>query len=323
MHAYRPDHYEELGVARHADAERIRTAYRALAKQLHPDLSEDSRSESTEAFLRLQEAYDVLRDPQRRALYDQELDRRAALDHAAREAARRPIEPGAAPTTVPNATAVPRPVPGRPPRPSRLPGLGVFVAAIALVVFVTAGILTWRLLSRPEPPAISSVEVEPDNPGRPARGGGSASKEASDPGSLSKEADRAVQAQVERVEAARKRMAAQLAELDARKPSSSGGSPSKPPTMRMARVECIGRGTNIVLTRENDVAKVSYDKGPKVQARVSDLGTGTVLVSRIEPTNKMAIAFTKGDSNGTTLLMFDQAGSVQQTFNVTCTGVAF
>jgi curved DNA-binding protein CbpA len=39
MHAYRPTHYEALGVARSADAEAIRTAWRAKAKQVRPDLS--------------------------------------------------------------------------------------------------------------------------------------------------------------------------------------------------------------------------------------------------------------------------------------------
>jgi len=80
MHAYRPDHYEALGVSRSADADAIRTAWRAQAKQLHPDLSD---GESNEAFRRLQEAYDVLRDPQRRAHYDDTLARQAALAQAA------------------------------------------------------------------------------------------------------------------------------------------------------------------------------------------------------------------------------------------------
>jgi len=70
-----------LGIPRSADAEAIRTAYRAQAKQLHPDLSEGP---SNEVFRRLQEAYDVLRDPERRAHYD---------DTLARPAARRPIRP--------------------------------------------------------------------------------------------------------------------------------------------------------------------------------------------------------------------------------------
>jgi hypothetical protein len=115
---------------------------------------------------------------------------------------------------------------------------------------------------------------------------------------------------------------AQLSELDARKPASDNGAARKAPTLLVSRVECIGRGTSIVLTREKDTAKVSYDNGPEVHPRISEVGT-TILVSRIEPTNKVAIAFTRGDRSGTTLLMFDQAGSVQQTFNVECTVAAF
>src|SRR5690348_11416238 len=98
MHAYRPNHYEALGVQRHADAEAIRRAWREQAKQLHPDLSEE---ESNEAFLRLQEAYDVLRDPELRAHYDESLDREAAMADAARRAAHRPIRPTAAPRPSP------------------------------------------------------------------------------------------------------------------------------------------------------------------------------------------------------------------------------
>ena len=60
-----------------------------------------------------------------------------------------------------------------------------------------------------------------------------------------------------------------------------------------------------------------------MQPRIGDLGTGAVLVSRIEPTNKIAIGFTKGDRTATTLLMFDETGRVQQTFPIECTVAAF
>jgi hypothetical protein len=60
-----------------------------------------------------------------------------------------------------------------------------------------------------------------------------------------------------------------------------------------------------------------------VQPQISDVGSGIVLVSPTEPSNKFAIGFTRGDRNGTTLLMFDEAGRVQQTFNVECTVAAF
>jgi hypothetical protein len=247
----------------------------------------------------------VLRDPERRAHYD---------DSLARPAARRPIRP-----PLKTKTTAPPPASGRPPLLRRTPilGLGRFLAAIGLVVIVTAGIAGWQLYFSPEPqPTTLIVKVDRDNRGR-------APALPADPGILTKEVDRAVQAQIERVEAAKKRMAEQLSELEAHKPPPSVGASGKTPILLGSRVECTGRGTDIVLTREHDIAKVSYDNGPQVQPRISDLGTGSILVSRIEPTNKMAIAFTKGDRAGTTLLMFDEAGRVQQTFPIECTVAAF
>ena len=312
MHAYRPNYYEALGVPRSADAEAIRTAYRAHAKQLHPDLSEGGGGETGEAFLRLQEAYDVLRDPGRRADYDDTLDREAATARAARQAAAQRIRP--------TRTVSRAPPSSRPPQPQRrgpspFLGLGRYFAAVGLVVIVTAGIAAWQLFFVPEPQPLVYVKVDRDAGRRPAL--------PADPGILTKEVDHAVQAQIERVEAARKRMATQLSELDAHKPATGGGAPGKAPAMLAARVQCTGRGTNIVLTRDKDAARVSYDNGPEVQPRISDLGTGTVLVSRIEPSNKIAIGFTKGERTGTTLLMFDEAGRVQQTFPIECTVAAF
>lgn len=330
MHAYRPNHYEQLGVPRTADAEAIRTAYRGLAKQLHPDLTDGAPAEAKDAFLRVQEAYDVLRDPQRRAHYDYELAREAAKAAAARESMRQPLQVRPAPKP-----PVPTPQPAAPGQPARMLGLRRYVAAIGLVVLVTAGIVTWQLFFKPKPQPIIIVKVDPAERTRPSRGpspgtGGAniaappaATEPPAEAGVLTREVDRIVQAQVERVEAAKKRMETQLSELEAKKPPPNSGSPRKAPALLVSQVQCIGRGTNIVLMKENDGAKVSYDNGPPVQPRISDLGTGTVLVSRIEPTNKIAIGFTKGDRNGTRLLLFDQAGSVQQTFNVECTAAAF
>ena len=298
MHAYRPNHYEALGVPRSADAEAIRTAWRAHAKQLHPDLSEGP---SSEAFLRLQEAYDVLRDPERRASYDDTLAREAAMADAARQAALRPPPPRRVP---------PQRSPSRLPLP--IVGLRRFLAAIALVVIVTGGIVVWQLFFSPEPEPILIVKVDRDpRASRPAL--------PADPGILTKEVDRGVQAQIERVEAARKRVETQLSELDAHKAPAT----TTMPAMLAARVQCTGRGTNIVMTRDKDGAKVAYDNGPPVQPRISDLGSGTVLVSRIEPSNKIAIGFTKGDRSATKLLLFDEAGRVLQTFPVDCTAAAF
>jgi molecular chaperone DnaJ len=63
------DYYQTLGVARDADAESIKKAYRRLAMENHPDRN-PGNPEAEERFKRATEAYEVLRDPERRALYD-------------------------------------------------------------------------------------------------------------------------------------------------------------------------------------------------------------------------------------------------------------
>jgi len=62
------DYYELLGVARDAEAEEIRRAYRKLARRYHPDVNKEQGAE--ERFKEISEAYDVLSDPDKRARYD-------------------------------------------------------------------------------------------------------------------------------------------------------------------------------------------------------------------------------------------------------------
>lgn len=62
------DYYEVLGIDRGAGPEEIKKAYRKLARQYHPDVNPDKKTE--EKFKEIQEAYDVLCDPQKRATYD-------------------------------------------------------------------------------------------------------------------------------------------------------------------------------------------------------------------------------------------------------------
>ncbi|MFO1436370.1 MAG: DnaJ C-terminal domain-containing protein [Gammaproteobacteria bacterium] len=63
------DYYEIMGVARGASQDDIKRAYRKLAKKYHPDVSKEPHAE--ERFKELQEAYEVLKDPEKRAAYDQ------------------------------------------------------------------------------------------------------------------------------------------------------------------------------------------------------------------------------------------------------------
>jgi molecular chaperone DnaJ len=63
------DYYDVLGVARDADQDAVKRAYRKLAMQYHPDRSGGDKG-SEERFKEATEAYEVLRDPEKRAQYD-------------------------------------------------------------------------------------------------------------------------------------------------------------------------------------------------------------------------------------------------------------
>jgi molecular chaperone DnaJ len=63
------DAYEVLGVARDADEREIKKAFRAKARELHPDVNQDD-PEAEEKFKELAAAQEILLDPERRAVYD-------------------------------------------------------------------------------------------------------------------------------------------------------------------------------------------------------------------------------------------------------------
>ena len=65
------DYYEVLGVPRSATAEEIKRAYRKLARKHHPDLQPPAqRAKASERFQEINEAHEVLSDPEKRAKYD-------------------------------------------------------------------------------------------------------------------------------------------------------------------------------------------------------------------------------------------------------------
>jgi DnaJ-class molecular chaperone len=64
------DYYAILGVAKTAAAKDIKSAYRKLAKKWHPDANSDNQKQAEEKFKDIQEAYEVLGDPEKRSKYD-------------------------------------------------------------------------------------------------------------------------------------------------------------------------------------------------------------------------------------------------------------
>jgi curved DNA-binding protein len=63
------DYYKIMGVARDVDQDELKRVYRRLARKYHPDVSKEANAEAR--FKEVQEAYEVLKDPQKRAAYDQ------------------------------------------------------------------------------------------------------------------------------------------------------------------------------------------------------------------------------------------------------------
>src|SRR5215510_13316554 len=63
------DYYETLGVTRDSKEEEIKKSYRKLARKYHPDLNPNNK-QAEERFKEIQEAYEVLSDPEKRKKYD-------------------------------------------------------------------------------------------------------------------------------------------------------------------------------------------------------------------------------------------------------------
>ena len=333
MTASRPDYYALLGIAADADGEAVRAAYRALAKQHHPDLAGHDDPESTERFLQIQEAYDVLGDTDRRAQYDLERRRQEDLEEARRlqrelaeKKSRGPIPPGARVAIRPP-TAF-----GPPPKPAAT-NRWLYGGAILLVLSTVGFILFQERQKNIAAQQEQITVVRVDNSLRPAspedarRGeGGSASVSA-----LTKEKELYARLQASQAEAARQRAEALAAEKKAAAaqsapplPTASSSAPAERPSEGANRkVDCSGEGRKFYVTRQNDIISVSYNGGPLMNPKINDQGAGLVIMSMVEPTNRISIGFMKGDKDRTIVLISDAVGNVFRTIGVDCSAAVF
>ncbi len=76
------DPYISLGVSKGADLKKIRTAYRKIVKEIHPDITHSA--EGVQRFIEIREAYETLADEEKRKLYDQEEGKPVFVSRGAR-----------------------------------------------------------------------------------------------------------------------------------------------------------------------------------------------------------------------------------------------
>ena len=140
------DPYATLGIPRDASEPQLKHAYRRLAKRYHPDLH--PTAETTERMQRINQAWEIVSNPTRRARYDADVAARGSAGDAYRSASR-PTAPTSSASTMWSGTWTSRPPRGRVysagrPTPSVAQGDGsgyaaaVLIGAICLFVLVAA-----------------------------------------------------------------------------------------------------------------------------------------------------------------------------------------
>lgn len=177
-------HYDNLHVTPDADAQTIRQAYRRLSKQYHPDLNTDP--DAHRIMQLINQAYEVLSDPQKRAEHDQWIAQQRAAERLKAQVQAMQQQYAAAQKQPAQYPPVPTAPAAAPPVPPHKTGLVILFSGLCLLLMVGLGLLIWdrqddsKTANRPAAPAASATAETPvfGHMGQPAAGTANASDAA-------------------------------------------------------------------------------------------------------------------------------------------------
>ena len=279
------DYYAVLGVGSDADQELIRSAYLALAKQYHPDSATAASPKNDEKFHSVSEAYENLRDPDRRREYDMRQARREQQRTEARARA------GYSRTYKPSASAVgSSQTKGRTGKNSAAEGNAARSQRrspdwVRNSLVFSGGAFAVAAL------ALGLIALVSKNP-----------------------------ANIElRTDAAEERASSITTPVDRSSAVASSGSEA---VARQA--DCTAAdGTKFAIINHGSVITVAFNGAAPKRARADAKGPNIVLLSKFEPFDRITIAVVRGDRDGTEIIVSDSAGSPIQTIEAKCSDVAF
>ena len=280
-----PDYYAVLGVGSDADQELIRSAYLALAKQYHPDSATAASPKNDAKFHSVSEAYENLRDPDRRREYDmrqarREQQRREARARAGYSRTYKPSAPAVGSSQTKGRTGKNSAAEGNAARSqTRSPNWVRNSLVFSGGAFAAATIVLGLIALVSKNPA--NIEL--------------------------------------RTDAAEERASSITAPVDR---SSAVASSDSEAVARQA--DCTAAdGTKFAIINHGSVITVAFNGAAPKRARADAKGPNIVLLSKFEPFDRIAIAVVKGDRDGTEIIVSDSAGSPIQTIEAKCSDVAF
>ena len=279
------DYYSVLGVASDADQELIRSAYLALAKRYHPDSATGASPKNDEKFRSVSEAYENLRDPNRRRQYDmrqarQEQERKEARARAVYSQPYKPSASARGSSQTKSRTGKNSAAEGNAARPqTRSPNSARNSLVFSGGAFVVAALVLGLIALASKNPANIALRTD-----------------------AAEERDSTITAPVDRSRAS----ASGAAEAAARK------------------VDCTAAdGTKFAIINHSSVITVAFNGAAPKRARVDAKGPNIVLLSKFEPFDRIAISVVKGDRDGARIIVADSDGNTIQTIEAKCSDVAF